>query len=99
MEYMTLDQFTIAGRGGRPIFMFTERIGATMALARQTKAELSLSRESPFESRHNVEMLDGLINPLSLLAYYFKLRCEMGAFTNRFLLQLSNKADEKSKCL
>lgn len=88
-------QFTIEDRGGPPIFMFTERIGERNGSCKTKQGGIKFIKRALVRIPiHNVEMLDGLINPFALLADYFKLRWEIGAFSNRFL-QLYNKADAK----
>lgn len=82
------------------MFMFTERIDARNGSCKTKQGVIKLIKRAPVQIPiHNVVMLDRLINTFALLADYFKLSCEMGAFSNRLILQLSNKADEKSKRL
>lgn len=44
-----------------------------------------------------METIDGLLNPFRHLVDYYKLRFDMGPLSNRFFLQLSNKAGCNTK--
>lgn len=98
LSQVVLDQFELTERDGKPIFIYEERIGGRDGTSKTKQGGIKYIKRSPLRIPiHNMELVDGLLNPFSLVVDYFNIRLQMGPFSNRFFLQLAKKPDGKKR--